>query len=108
MRIAGRLALESAREEAATLRSQAPTSSILSYHGCNVVVRNLCERQFEADLSADVPTGALVRLRLPGAGMMVARVTSSDRGKLIASFVNPVSPARLGKTLGWSASTIAA
>jgi hypothetical protein len=108
MRIAGRLALESAREEGATLRSHAPTSSIMSYHGCNVVVRNLCERQFEADLSTDVPTGALVRLRLPGAGMMVARVTSWDHGKLKASFVNPVSPARLGKTLGWSASTIAA
>jgi hypothetical protein len=109
MRIAGRLALQSAGEEQGVpIAVQGLASAIMGYHGCDVVVRNLCERQFEADLVAKLPKGALVRLRLPGAGMMVARVTSSHRGTLKASFVNPVSPARLGKTLGWAAPLVVA
>jgi hypothetical protein len=78
------------------------------YHGYDVVVRTLSEHDFEADMATDLPKGALVRLRLPGAGMMVAHVIRSQRGRLCARFVNPVSPARLGKTLGWMAATASA
>ena len=108
MRIAGRLAVEPASRDAKALAAQPFASSIFSYHGCDVVVRSLSERQFEADLSAELPLGAMVRLKLPGAGMMVARVTSSHRGILQAHFVNPVSRARLSKTLGWSSQVLAA
>ncbi len=63
---------------------------------------NISELGFEAKFSLPLKRGALVRLRLPGAGAMLAKVSSCQKGVLKAEFVNPVSPARLGKTLGMS------
>jgi hypothetical protein len=34
--------------------------------------------------------------------MLLARVVQSSPGRLVADFVNPVSKARIGKTLGFS------
>ncbi len=103
MHIAGRLALQSIDVAQALVGANSPTPDSLrqGYHGFDVVVRTLCEHSFEADLGAELPAGALVRLRLPGAGMMVAHVTGSHEGRLRANFVNPVHPSRLRKTLGY-------
>lgn len=102
MYIAGRLALQSPSGTALDRagRAIAPHPDILSFHGCDVVVRHICERGFEADLSTQLVAGALVRLRLPGAGAMLARVTESASGRLFADFINPVSPQRLGQAIG--------
>jgi len=65
-------------------------------------VSGISEFGFEAKLSIPLEAGALVRLRLPGSGAMLAKVASCQKGLLKAEFVNPVSAARLGKTLGMS------
>lgn len=104
MRIAGRLALQTPSGiMAAPCETQSRLKAdILSFHGCDVVVSAISESGFEATLGLQLEAGALVRLRLPGAGAMLARVTECLKGKLKADFVNPVSAARLGKTLGMS------
>ena len=102
MYIAGRLALQS--PSGAMLNRSvdriAPNPDILSFHGCDVVVRTISEQGFEAELSTPLAAGALVRLRLPGAGAMLARVTRSESGRIAADFVNPVPAGRLDKTIG--------
>ncbi len=104
MHIAGRLALQSPSTVTLPTTGEgiAPNPDILSFHGCDVVVRHISEYGFEAELMTPIMAGALVRLRLPGAGAMIARVKESQCGRLVADFVNPVSPHRLGKTLGMS------
>lgn len=89
MRIAGRLALQSAL----------PLLGV-GYHGCDVVVSQISETGFEAESKTPIPAGSLVRLRLPGSGVMLARVASSQAGHVSAEFLNPVSQTRLNKTLG--------
>ncbi|MEY2926126.1 MAG: hypothetical protein RL367_603, partial [Pseudomonadota bacterium] len=89
MRIAGRLALQSATLTAG-----------LGYHGCDVLVCRIDGQGFEAAFDTAIPPGSLVRLRLPGAGTMLARVAESKAGLLHADFINPVSPARLSMTVG--------
>jgi hypothetical protein len=107
MHIAGRLALQSPSagvlgplRPALADGRLAPSPNILSFQGCDVVVRHINQTEFEADLSTPLAKGALVSLRLPGAGVMIARVRESACGRLVADFVNPVSLNRLGKTLG--------
>ena len=102
MYITGRLALQSPAGAVLpkAVAAHGPSPDILSFHGCDVVVRHISEAGFEADVDIILTAGALVRLRLPGAGAMIARVRESNRGRLIADFVNPVSASRLGKTLG--------
>ncbi len=99
MHIAGRLALQSDWQSANTAGSEQNLAKF-GYHGCDIVIRELCERSFLADFVTDFPTGALVRLRLPGTGTMIARIEESTQGKLFARFVNPVGLARLRKTVG--------
>ena len=89
VRIAGRLALQSA----------VPLAG-LGYHGCDVVVRQISETGFEAEVKANIEAGSLVRLKLPGSGVMLARVASSQSGRLSADFLNPVTAVRLSKTVG--------
>ncbi|MFM5915463.1 MAG: hypothetical protein ACKOPR_12125 [Chakrabartia godavariana] len=104
MRIAGRLALQTPSGiMAAPCETQSRLKKdILSFHGCDVVVSAISEAGFEATLALQLEAGALVRLRLPGAGALLARVIDCAKGRLRAEFVNPVSAARLGKTLGMS------
>ena len=101
MRIAGRLALQPADWDRQPDRAE-DSARVCGYHGVDVIVHALSELIFEAELAADLPLGALVRLRLPGAGMMVAHVERSRGGHMRGKFVNPVSAARLGKTLGYA------
>lgn len=75
-------------------------SPAASFHGRNVVVRELTEQGFCADCRDDFPVGALVRIRLPGAGAALARVTAAAHGVIEANFVNAIGPARLAMTIG--------
>lgn len=103
MHIAGRLALQTPSGlSAAPCDGSRLKTDILSFHGCDVVVSDISETGFEASLALQLQKGALVRLRLPGAGALIAKVVSCRKGMVRAEFVNPVSAARLGKTLGMS------
>ena len=91
MHIAGRLALQSPACAVLPQRGVAiaPNPDILSFHGCDIVVRHITEHGFEAELATTLVEGAIVRLRLPGAGAMIARVKASHGGHLevdIATF----------------------
>lgn len=77
-----------------------PPSPAASFHGRNIVVRELTEQGFAADCADHFPVGALVRIRLPGAGAVFARITGAGQGSVAADFVNPVGRARLAMTLG--------
>jgi hypothetical protein len=104
MRIAARLAMHAPQPEAQSSGSGSAfpqfSKHLLSFHGCDVVVSSIDEIGFEAEVGGLVPIGGVVRLRLPGAGMLVAKVTDAQPGWVRARFVNPVSPARLRLTLG--------
>jgi hypothetical protein len=70
------------------------------YHGTNVLLRQLSPKGFVADPNASFKSGAFVRLRLPGAGVMVAKLVKANRRQLSGEFVNPVSASRLSMVLG--------
>lgn len=102
MQIAARLAMQNCGGEPSGSgpRHFVPHSPAAAYHGRNVVIRSLSEQGFSADSTDDYPIGALVRLRLPGAGAMLARVTAAADGHIAGSFVNPVGPMRLAMAVG--------
>ncbi len=104
MRIAARLALHTPSDCYGALDEyvRGPAKQhLLGYHGCNVVVRDISPSGFTADIDAEIAADAVVRLRLPGAGVLIARVTDGGAaGSVEARFVNPVSAARLRLTLG--------
>ncbi len=112
MRIAARLAMHDSLpiQSGSTDQSAFPqfNSQIMGYHGCDVVVCDISESGFEAEVRGEIPEGALVRLRLPGAGVMVARVLEGSASHLRAAFLNPVSKSRLRMTLGFGDSSRAA
>ncbi len=102
MHIAARLAMQNC---GGTAKGSGPVSFVphspaAAYHGRNIVIRSLTEQGFAADSSDDYPIGALVRLRLPGAGAMLARVTGAADGQITGMFVNPVGPTRLAMAVG--------
>jgi hypothetical protein len=84
-----------------------PPSPAAAYHGRNVVIRSISENGFEADSVDHYPVGALVRLRLPGVGAVLARVTDAEDGQVKAAFVNPVGPSRLAMAVGTRANAFA-
>lgn len=103
MRIAARLALHAPSNRYGALDEyvRGPARQhLLGYHGCDVVIRDLSELGFTADIDAEIVSDAVVRLRLPGAGVLVARVVHGSEGRVEARFVNPVSASRLRLTLG--------
>lgn len=102
MHIAARMAVQSCggTDRAASTSGVTPTSPAAAYHGRNIVIRSLSEQGFEAESVGDCPVGALVRLRLPGAGAVLARVTEIADGQIKGAFVNPVGPTRLAMAIG--------
>lgn len=103
MHIAGRLALQTPTGICVSPDDETRLKSdILSFHGCDIVVSAISETGFEAMLAVPLKAGALVRLRLPCAGAMLARVVSHKGNRMKADFINPVSAARIGKALGMS------
>jgi hypothetical protein len=75
------------------------------FHGKNIVIRELSVAGFVADSGQQLSLGELVRLRLPGAGAMLARVEGASEGRLQASFLNPVGDSRLNRALGLMTAT---
>ena len=104
MRIAARMALQEQPalwfKQSEALRAYASVTHKLGYHGHDVVIHELSPTGFAAASTIRVPKGSVVRLRVPGAGMMIAKIVSSKTGALRGEFINPVSPSRLRMTLG--------
>jgi hypothetical protein len=73
---------------------------LLGYHGFDVVVRDLSELGFKVESPVRVNPGSIVRLRLPGLGMVLGKIVWSRSGHLGGEFINPVSPSRLRMALG--------
>lgn len=70
------------------------------FFGKSVTLFELTTSGFVATVQDQYQRGSVVRLRIPGAGMLLARVLSMRAGRLRGEFVNPVSPARLRLALG--------
>jgi hypothetical protein len=78
------------------------------YYGRDIVIRSLSETGFEADTRFALSEGAIVRLRLPGAGNVLARILDSAGERLFAEFVNPLGRSRLNMALGMRQAVTAA
>lgn len=99
MRIAARMAVQSAapdrrRKERYTLDPTAPII-IPGYHGGDIVIVDLSEAGFKAQATTHIPPKSLVRLKVPGLGIVLARIVWSRGGTLGGEFVNPVGEGRL-------------
>lgn len=106
MRIAARLAIHSAapdrrRKDRAIVNAPA-TIVTPGFHGDDVVVIDLSEVGFQARVTSHIPPKSLVRLRVPGLGMVVARVVWSRNGGIGGEFVNPVGEGRLRLVPGYA------
>jgi hypothetical protein len=65
------------------------------YFGKPVLLLDISESGFRVDAGAHIPPKSLVRLNLPGLGMVIGRIVWSRDGEVGGEFVNPVSPQRL-------------
>ena len=92
MRIAARMALQESVGR--------PATRALGYDGFDVVVGAISEHGFMAETEASFPPEAFVRLKLPGAGSVYARIVSAKKGHVSGEFVTPLPLARLQRTLG--------
>jgi len=110
MRIAARLALATEKPyeailgaSAVRLVDSAPLASVghrSAYHGIDVILRSLSADGFAASTSTAFPPNAMVRLRLPGIGVIGAQVISAEPGHVDCRFMTPLPPARLSRALG--------
>jgi PilZ domain len=106
MQIAARLAVQSPAQD--QRRAQRKTVSVaadmrlLGYHGFDVVVRDISELGFKVESPVKVASGSIVRLRLPGLGMLLGKIIWARSGHLGGEFINPVSPSRLRLVLGYA------
>ena len=95
MRIAARMALQGGTDD-----GDRPAVLTLDYDGVDVVVGAISERGFTAETSVAFPPQAFVRLKLPGAGAVFARIVSATGGLVAGEFVTPIATARLQRTIG--------
>ncbi|WOK35534.1 PilZ domain-containing protein [Sphingomonas sp. C3-2] len=106
MRIAARMAVETVPVERGSARRPVEMNATMraqSYHGINVVVRNLSEQGFMAETRSDIAEGSFVRLKLPCLGTVLARIAWSKCGQVGGEFLNAVNPLRLQQVLGITA-----
>ena len=99
MRIAARMAVQSAapdrrRRERCVLDPATPLI-IQGYHGGDIVIVELSETGFKAHAAIHIPPKSLVRLKVPGLGIVLARIVWSRKGDVGGAFVNPVGEGRL-------------
>jgi hypothetical protein len=73
------------------------------YYGIPVILRDVSLDGFRVSVGAHVPPQSLVRLKLPGLGLVIGRVMWSRRGEIGGSFVNPISEQRLFMITGLKA-----
>ena len=82
------------RKERCALDPAAPLV-IQGYHGGDIIIVDLSESGFKAHTANHIPPKSLVRLKVPGLGIVLARIVWSRNGDLGGEFVNPVGEGRL-------------
>ncbi len=99
MRVAAKLAVhDPAPDRRRTTRAATDAKGTLvtsGYYGAPVMVRDISLDGFRAEIGGHIPPQSIVRLFLPGIGMVIARIKWSKGGEVGGAFVNPVSPQRL-------------
>ncbi len=65
------------------------------YFGDPVTLCDISTHGFRIAVGGHIPPQSLVRLKLPGVGVVVARVVWSRRGEIGGEFINPMSEQRL-------------
>lgn len=70
------------------------------FQGADVVVTDVSVSGFRAQLGRHIPPGSIVRLKMAGLGMVIARIIWSKDGQVGGAFVNPVSEHRLRQIVG--------
>jgi hypothetical protein len=76
------------------------TDFIAGYHGQDVVLRTITAQGFEAELRTPVDAGAIMRLRIPGAGNLLVRIVDRSEEHLRGEFLNGLAQARLRSIVG--------
>lgn len=99
MRIAARMAVQSAapdrrRKDRYDVRPE-ETAFIQGYHGGDIIIVDLSENGFKAMATTHITPKSLVRLKVPGLGIVLARIVWSKGGVLGGEFINPVGIGRL-------------
>jgi hypothetical protein len=110
MRIAARMAVEAAapdrrRKERFVIDPALPVI-VPGYHGGDIVIVDLSESGFRASVATHIPPKSLVRLKVPGLGMVLARIVWSRKGDVGGEFVNPVGEGRLRLVPGFGSRVI--
>lgn len=99
MRVAAKLAVHAAApDRRRSNRVEMATPAIMTtrgYYGEPVMVCDLSLDGFKAETGGHIPPKSIVRLFLPGIGMVLGRIVWSKGGEVGGEFVNPVSPQRL-------------
>lgn len=105
MQIAARLAVDSIpAERRSKARVELASQGQLSgwgFHGMDVTISDLSEDGFRARAGRHIPAGSLVRLKMPGLGIVIGKVAWSRRGEVGGAFVNKVSESRLRSIVGF-------
>jgi hypothetical protein len=107
MQIAARLAVHAPAPAADQRRAKrialaVPSDMLHSgYHGFDVVVRDISELGFRVDSGVKVKAKTVVRLRLPGLGMVLGRVVWCRKGQIGGEFINAIPPSRLRLLIGY-------
>lgn len=85
----------------------APTTGahnmVEGFHGRDIIVRALSGTGFEAESRFSLEPNMIVRLRLPGAGNVLARVLECLDGLVRGEFINPLGENRLRMALAMCA-----
>lgn len=107
MHLAARLAVQNL----APYRRRAPRYALAQdatlagtgFQGANVIVTELSLTGFRARTGRHIPPGSIIRLKMAGIGMIIARIVWSKNGDVGGAFINPVSEQRLGQIIGFRA-----
>lgn len=77
---------------------------IQGYHGGDIIIVDLSESGFKARAATHIPPKSLVRLKVPGLGIVLARIIWCRNGNVGGEFVNPVGEGRLRLVPGFGVS----
>ena len=99
MRIAARMAVHTAApDRRGKIRygvSGVDAAFVQGYHGGDIVIVDLSESGFKAKAAERITPKSIVRLKVPGLGVVLARIIWSKGGHLGGEFINPVGIGRL-------------
>ncbi len=104
MHLAARLAVQNlAPDRRRSQRYELAQDATLAgtgFQGADVVVTDISDSGFSARTGRHIPPGSIVRLKMAGLGMVIARIVWSKDGNVGGAFVNPVSTQRLRQIIG--------